>query len=110
MRNSGNKSKSSKNEEKSENNFWKIEYEERVVKFLEVVSPDITARLKNSIEFKLARNPEIYGIPLRGPFKGYYKFRIGDYRSIFSINGNIILLVVLIAHRKNVYGKFKSLL
>ncbi|MEI6490203.1 MAG: type II toxin-antitoxin system RelE/ParE family toxin [bacterium] len=87
----------------------KVEYVKRVKKFLEDIDETTSYRLQYAIENKLALDPDKYALPLRGLFKGFYKFRIGDYRAIFSINGNTILLVVLIAQRKNVYDKFKSL-
>jgi mRNA interferase RelE/StbE len=44
--------------------------------------------------------------PLKGGFKGLYRFRIGDYRAIFSKDdkGSItILTVIRVKHRKEVY-------
>lgn len=88
----------------------KVKYFIQAQKFLEDIDETTADRIQNSIENKLALNPDRYALPLRGLFKGFYKFRIGDYRAIFSIEGNIILIVVLIAHRREVYERFKSLL
>ena len=34
----------------------------------------------------------------------YYKFRVGDYRILLDINeGKLIILVVEVGHRKNIY-------
>lgn len=43
---------------------------------------------------------------LSGNMKGFYRYRVGDYRIIFSIDskGNIRILTILeIDHRKDVY-------
>jgi mRNA interferase RelE/StbE len=38
--------------------------------------------------------------------RDFYKLRVGDYRVIAEINKNEIkILVLLIGHRKNIYGK-----
>ncbi len=44
------------------------------------------------------------GKPLAGSYKGLYRFRIGDYRIIYSIEDDKLIIVVLrIRHRKDVY-------
>jgi mRNA interferase RelE/StbE len=40
---------------------------------------------------------------LRKTLKGYWKLRVGDYRVVFKIKGNEIV-VLAILHRKDVYN------
>ena len=41
---------------------------------------------------------------LRGEWKGYLRYRIGDWRVIYRINtGDSLVYVVAIAHRREVY-------
>lgn len=41
---------------------------------------------------------------LKGDLAGYYRYRIGDYRVIYSIEDQVVqVLVVAIAHRSDVY-------
>jgi mRNA interferase RelE/StbE len=41
---------------------------------------------------------------LKGDFAGYYPYRIGDYRVIYSIDDEIVLVfVVAIVHRSEAY-------
>ncbi|WP_292824656.1 type II toxin-antitoxin system RelE/ParE family toxin [Nostoc sp. JL33] len=41
---------------------------------------------------------------LKGDYTGYYRYRIGDYRVIYSIDDEVVqVLVVAIAHRSEVY-------
>ena len=43
------------------------------------------------------------GKPLHGEWKGIYSLRIGEYRILYQIKGNQIILLVA-GHRKRVYG------
>ncbi|WP_448270151.1 type II toxin-antitoxin system RelE family toxin [Nostoc sp. DSM 114159] len=41
---------------------------------------------------------------LKGDYTGYYRYRIGDYRVIYSIDDELVqVLVVAITHRSEVY-------
>ena len=41
---------------------------------------------------------------LKGDLAGYYRYRIGDYRVIYSIDDQVLVVAVIeIAHRKGVY-------
>jgi mRNA interferase RelE/StbE len=46
--------------------------------------------------------PHEYGEPLRKTLKGYWKLRVGDYRVVFRVDGDEILILG-ICHRKEVY-------
>jgi mRNA interferase RelE/StbE len=41
---------------------------------------------------------------LKGDYAGYYRYRIGDYRVIYSVDDELVqVFVVAIAHRSEVY-------
>jgi mRNA interferase RelE/StbE len=63
---------------------------------------DIRARIRKAIETRLMIAPHEYGEPLRKTLKGYWKLRIGDYRVVFRVDGEEVL-VLGICHRKDVY-------
>jgi mRNA interferase RelE/StbE len=43
--------------------------------------------------------------PLKGRFSGHYRFRVGDYRVVYRIDGRgRLIIVVIIAHRSEAYG------
>jgi mRNA-degrading endonuclease RelE of RelBE toxin-antitoxin system len=53
----------------------------------------------------LAEDPYRVGKPLRLELEGYWSARRGQYRVIYSIHGDQILVrVVRISHRSDVYG------
>ncbi len=51
-------------------------------------------------------DPKIYGKALKGNFKNYWRYRVGDYRIIAEIiNDEVKIIVVEIGHRKYIYEK-----
>ena len=58
--------------------------------------------LKNTIE-KL-ENPRSQGKLLRGKYKGSWRYRVGNYRLLATINDKKVLIYVFeIGHRREVY-------
>ena len=61
-------------------------------------------KIKKAIEKKLMIDPVAYGKPLRFSLKGLRRLRVGNYRVIYKIDeGKEIVIIVRIAHRKEVY-------
>lgn len=51
-------------------------------------------------------NPRSFGKTLSANKKGLWRYRIGDYRLICYINDNeLIILALMIGHRKDIYDK-----
>lgn len=48
-----------------------------------------------AIRKKLSTDPKAFGKPLIGPFKGYWRLRIGEYRAIYSILEDRVLVKVI---------------
>lgn len=74
-----------------------------------VLSKDLTRisssdknRIRKAIEQKLATLPHEFGEPLRFTLKGLWKLRVGDYRVIYKIE-NQSVLVLRIGHRREIY-------
>ena len=63
--------------------------------------------IKRAIEDRLATQPEAYGKPLQRTLKGYWKLRVGDYRVVFKVFSDDILILGII-HRKEVYKLIKK--
>jgi mRNA interferase RelE/StbE len=63
----------------------------------------IKTKIKKAIETKLITAPDQYGAPLRRTLKGYWKLRVGDYRVVFKIKSNEIVILAIL-HRKDVYN------
>jgi mRNA interferase RelE/StbE len=68
-----------------------------------VVAKRIVLKIKDNAD---QIDPLLRAKPLVGKLGGWYRYRIGDYRAIFSIDADnqIILLKVLqVRHRKDIY-------
>jgi len=63
--------------------------------------------IRRTIETRLIPNPYLAGEPLRQSPKGHRKLRVGDYRVIYRVKGNEII-VLKIGHRKEVYSEVFS--
>jgi mRNA interferase RelE/StbE len=67
----------------------------------------LDAGVKKRIGTALLRfkdNPSQYAESLSDPQLGEYRFRIGDYRAIFDIEGNDIV-VLRVGHRREIYKR-----
>ena len=71
---------------------------------LEVLSK---ARIKRAIETRLAIDPIKSGEPLKGNLKGFRKLGIGDYRIVYKVIEEEVLILG-IRHRKNIYEVMKN--
>jgi mRNA interferase RelE/StbE len=55
-----------------------------------------------TIQKKLAADPQNCGRPLRGEFGGYWRLRIGDYRAVYRIvKEQIVVLVIKVGIRRD---------
>ena len=83
--------------------MFRVEYAKSVTKDLKSLPKPLRARALNVAEDILARDP-YQGKPLAGPYKGVYRFRVGEYRIVYSIEKErLVVLVLRIRHQKDVY-------
>lgn len=83
-------------------NFQIVYLEEVVTKHIPKLSASAKMLIKKAIEERLTTNPIAYGKPLRYSLKGHRRIRIGDYRVVYRIEGEVVTIVA-IAYRKDVY-------
>ena len=84
---------------------WEVLYHPDVVTHdLPEIPKNIQTRLKKAIELRLFIDPTLSGGPLRKDLKGYRKMRVGDYRIIYRVEKNFIIILI-IGHRKKVYSR-----
>ena len=80
----------------------KILYKSSVGRDLKHVDSQSKERLLREVRTLLSENSRA-GEPLRAEFQGLYKLRIGDYRVIYALAGEDVL-VLRIRHRSKAYG------
>ena len=80
---------------------YKIEYKSSVSRDLKQLDKKGAVRLLRELKEILSQNPTA-GEPLHGEFKGLYKLRVGDYRVVYAMTTDTIL-VLRIRHRSIAY-------
>ena len=88
---------------------YTIQYTKEAKKNIEKLDQSIKQVIKKAME-SLSLNP-YRGKPLAYELSGLYSFRTSDYRIIYRIKEKEILIIVItIGHRKEIYKKLKKLL
>ena len=85
---------------------WRVEWEDEAVKELKKLDARAQRNIVRFLREKIAveDDPRRFGDPLRKDLKGLWKYRIGDYRIICSIEDKtVMVLVVRLGHRRSVY-------
>jgi mRNA interferase RelE/StbE len=82
---------------------YNIVYKKSIQRDLKNLPKAEVHRILNQIEKELSENANTYPV-LKGRFTGLRKYRIGDYRVIYTILEDEVL-ILRISHRKDVYRK-----
>jgi len=83
---------------------YKLFYKSSVEKDLKGLPKERKAKILKKIEKDLAMDPKGKGKPLKGKWKGLWRYEVWPYRVIYSISTDSIL-ILRIRHRKEVYRK-----
>lgn len=84
---------------------YKIEYTPQAVKQLSKLDKPFSKRIIDYMD-SIAKDPTASGKSLKHEYRGYWRYRVGDYRVISSIDNDILtVLVVRVGHRKDVYDQ-----
>jgi mRNA interferase RelE/StbE len=88
---------------------WKIELSQEADRQLDKLDPQVARRILKFLHQRVSQldNPRSIGEALRGAKLGeFWKYRVGDYRLICSIEDKLVLILVLrIGHRRQVYER-----
>ncbi len=82
---------------------YKLVYTLRAAKDVERLDSKVKNRI-GRVLLRYSENPFEYARKLTDSKLGGYRFRIGDYRVIFDIEGDKII-VLRIGHRKDIYRR-----
>lgn len=86
--------------------MYKVEYTRTAVKQIKKMDKKIAAFILSFIEEKLVDcdNPRLYGKAFHGELNDIWRYRVGDYRILAKIeDSKLIIVVVEIGHRKDIY-------
>jgi mRNA interferase RelE/StbE len=82
---------------------YKITFKKAVAKDLKRIGKQHAKRILDKIDTDLAKDPQRFP-PLTGQFVDLRRYRVGEYRVIFAIIDDDVL-ILHVQHRKNVYRK-----
>ena len=86
---------------------WRVELSETALKNLSKLDKPVALRIRNFLRDRLSAldDPRSIGEALKGAKLGdLWKYRVGDYRVIASIeDGKVVILVLAVGNRKEVY-------
>lgn len=82
---------------------YNIIYKKSVYRDLKKFSKAEVGRILDKIEEELSKKADIFPV-LKGRFAGLRKYRVGDYRVIYAMLGDDVL-ILRIGHRRDVYRK-----
>ena len=89
--------------------LYTILYTKEAKKNIEKLDPSIGRIIRKAIE-SLAANPA-KGKPLAYDLAGLHSLRTSDYRVIYRIKEKeLIIIVIAVGHRKEIYKRLKKLL
>lgn len=85
---------------------WKIEFDKKAKKeFANLDKPTQKQIDKFLLKLMKSANPRQLGEPLKGNLKSFWRYRVGNYRLICTIQDNIVTVLVLrVQHRREVYS------
>ena len=80
---------------------YKIVYKSSVARDLKKIDTTEARRILDEIEKELIQSPDSHPV-LKGAFAGLRQFRVGDYRVVYAIMDEEVV-VLRIGHRKDIY-------
>ncbi len=85
---------------------WVYRIDERALKELSKLDRQAQRKILSYLDQRVAgrSNPRDFGKPLKAQLAGLWRYRVGDYRIICQLQDQeLVVLVVAVGHRKNVY-------
>jgi mRNA interferase RelE/StbE len=80
---------------------YKIVFTRRATRDVSRLEPEVRKRIGDALK-RYSKDPLNHARKMVDPSLGSYRFRIGDYRVIFDLEGHK-LIVLRIGHRKEIY-------
>jgi mRNA interferase RelE/StbE len=90
----------------SQARVWRVEFDPDAARDLRKLGAVAERAVLRYLRQRIATaaDPRRFGKPLTGDMKGLWRYRVGDYRIVASIeDGRFVVLVVTVGHRRQVY-------
>jgi mRNA interferase RelE/StbE len=85
---------------------WRVEFDRDAARDLRKLDIQARRQILRYLRERIAteENPRRFGHALTHDLKGFWRYRVGDYRIVASIEDNrFVVLVVTVGHRREVY-------
>jgi mRNA interferase RelE/StbE len=85
---------------------WTVEYSAKALKSLRKIDKSTQQRIVDFMDKRVASHPHPLTLakPMVGEWAGKWRYRVGDYRLICSIEDQkMVILVIELGHRSGVY-------
>jgi mRNA interferase RelE/StbE len=85
---------------------WRVEFDRAAARELRKLGTEAERRVLTYLRTRIAGSddPRRLGQPLTGDRQGFWRYRVGDYRIVASIEDDrLVVLVVTVGHRREVY-------
>jgi len=85
---------------------WRVEFDRDAARDLRKLDVPAQRRILSYLRERIAteEDPRRFGHALTGDLKGLWRYRVGDYRIVASIeDGRFVVLIVTVGHRREVY-------
>lgn len=85
---------------------WTIKFSETALKHLKKIAHKEAERIIEFVQDRLMNhpNPKILAKHLTGEWKDYWRYRVGNYRLICSIDTDVLIIeIIYIGHRREIY-------
>ena len=82
---------------------FQLVYTQRAIRDIKGLDPGTKKRIGDTLK-RYEANPMAYAESLTDSELGTYRFRIGDYRVVFDIDGSEII-ILRIGHRRELYKR-----
>jgi len=81
-----------------------IEWSDSAKKQLRKLDRQVAGQIADYLDTKVAPNPRAVGKALTAQFASLWRYRVGDFRIVVSIeDARLIILIVRVGHRRDVY-------
>jgi mRNA interferase RelE/StbE len=90
------------------NRGWKIEFDPAAQREFDRLDKTVARRIFKFLYERVGRldNPRKIGERLQGTLSEFWKYRVGDYRLICTLEDDRLLVLVLrIGHRREIYRR-----
>jgi mRNA interferase RelE/StbE len=87
---------------------WKIEFDPSARRELDKLDKAVATRISKFLYERVAKldDPRRIGERLQGTLSEFWKYRVGDYRILCSLEQErVVVLVLRIGHRREIYNR-----